>query len=66
MTSVRAVQLNGENAPGVGQLVQDMKKLSEDQDMADVSFLVGPDDDRITAHRLILSARYLSWSPTLM
>ena len=42
---------------GIQQLLHDMKKLSEDQDTMDLCFFVGPEDDRVSAHRLILSAR---------
>lgn len=43
---------------GIEQLVQDMKRLSEDQETADLCFILGPDDDeRVFAHRLIFAAR---------
>lgn len=59
MSSVRTTQSNSEKGvSGVELLVQDLRKLCGDQEMADLCFLVGPEDDRIYAHRLILSARY--------
>lgn len=44
------------NEKGLEQLVQDMKRLSEDQESADVCFIMD-DDERIFAHRLILGSR---------
>lgn len=42
---------------GLPQLLDDLQRLSEDQDSADVVFLVGRDEERIYAHRIILMAR---------
>lgn len=50
------VPTNSPNA-GMSQLVEDMQRLCEDQESADVVFLVGREEDRIYAHRLILMAR---------
>jgi len=38
------------------QLIEDLQRLSEDQDSADVVFICGR-DERIYAHRLMLMAR---------
>lgn len=38
------------------QLIDDLQRLSEDQDSADVVFICGR-DERIYAHRLMLMAR---------
>ncbi|XP_055692926.1 uncharacterized protein LOC129795559 isoform X1 [Lutzomyia longipalpis] len=46
---------------GLPQLLDDLQRLSEDQDSADVVFLVGRDEERIYAHRIILMARCKSF-----
>lgn len=43
---------------GVPQLLDDLQKLSEDQDSCDVVFLLGRDEERVYAHRIILAHRY--------
>lgn len=42
---------------GLPQLLDDLQRLSEDQDSADVVFLVGREEERIYAHRIIMMAR---------
>lgn len=42
---------------GLPQLLDDLQKLSEDQDTADVVFILGTGEERIFAHRIILMAR---------
>lgn len=42
---------------GLPQLIEDLQRLSEDQDSADVVFICGRDDEKIYAHRSILMAR---------
>lgn len=42
---------------GVPQLLEDLQRLLEDHDSADVLFLVGREEVPIYAHRIILAAR---------
>lgn len=42
---------------GLPQLIEDLQRLCEDQDSADVVFICGRDDEKIYAHRSILMAR---------
>lgn len=46
---------------GVPQLLDDLHKLVDDQDTADVVFLLGREEEKIYAHRLILMARCKSF-----
>lgn len=46
---------------GLPQLLDDFQKLLEDQESADVVFLLGREEERIYAHRLILMARCKSF-----
>jgi hypothetical protein len=38
-----------------------MRTLLFDEDHCDVEFIVGPGKDRVTAHRAVLTARWVSW-----
>lgn len=49
---------------GLPQLLDDLQKLSEDQDTADVVFILGTSEERIFAHRIILMARCKSFQNT--
>ncbi|KAI5721436.1 hypothetical protein M8J77_020775 [Diaphorina citri] len=42
---------------GVPQLLEDLQRLSEDTDSADILFLVGREEAAVYAHRVILMAR---------
>ena len=42
---------------GLPQLLDDLHKLSEDQDSCDVVFLLGREEERVYAHKIILMAR---------
>lgn len=42
---------------GLPQLLDDLQKLSEDQDSCDVVFLLGREEERVYAHKIILMAR---------
>ncbi|KAG8236714.1 hypothetical protein J437_LFUL016597 [Ladona fulva] len=42
---------------GVPQLLEDLQKLSEDKDSADVVFLLGREEVPVYAHRIVLMAR---------
>lgn len=44
---------------GLPQLLNDLQILSEDQDSCDVLFLLGREEERLYAHKIILMARYL-------
>ncbi|XP_022207548.1 uncharacterized protein LOC111064169 [Nilaparvata lugens] len=46
---------------GVPQLLEDMKRLAEDHESADIVFLVGREDVPVYAHRIILMARCKSF-----
>ncbi|XP_034100191.1 uncharacterized protein LOC117565272 isoform X1 [Drosophila albomicans] len=46
---------------GLPQLIEDLQRLCEDQDSADVVFICGRDDEKIYAHRSILMARCKSF-----
>jgi len=59
-------RVGGHNTPGlhadkalagVPRLLDDLQRLSEDTDSADIVFLLGRDEDRVYAHRVILMAR---------
>lgn len=47
---------------GVPRLLDDLQRLSEDTDSADVVFVLGREEERVFAHRVILMARYVSFS----
>lgn len=42
---------------GIQQLLIDMQRLSEDQENADIVFVVDRDEERVHAHKIILMAR---------
>lgn len=42
---------------GVPRLLEDLARLSEDRETADIVFLLGRDEVPIYAHRIILQAR---------
>lgn len=52
-----AVQLSEKSLAGVPQLLVDLQRLSEDQESADIIFIVDRDEERIYAHKIILQAR---------
>lgn len=43
---------------GLPQLLEDLQKLSEDQESCDVVFLLGREEERVFGHKIILMARY--------
>lgn len=47
---------------GVPRLLEDLARLSEDKDSADIVFLLGRDETPVYAHRLILQARSVSYN----
>lgn len=44
---------------GVPRLLDDLQRLLEDTDSADIVFILGRDEDRMFAHRVIMLARYI-------
>ena len=42
---------------GIGRLIEDLAALVENEDLADIVFLIGPQEERVFAHSLILKAR---------
>ena len=52
----------GEVVSDVDSLVEDLSRLLEDQDTADVVFLVGEKETVFRAHKLFLWARYAIFS----
>ena len=44
---------------GVGRLIEDLAALVENEDLADIVFLIGPQEERVFAHSLILKTRYV-------
>lgn len=49
---------------GVSRLLEDLQRLLEDKDSADIIFVVGREETRIPAHKLILKARCKSFVET--
>lgn len=50
---------DGPTMAGLPQLIDDLQRLSEDQDNADVVFICGREEERIFAHRIILMTRFV-------
>ncbi|KAJ3661926.1 hypothetical protein Zmor_006300 [Zophobas morio] len=46
---------------GVPRLLDDLQRLSEDTDSADIVFILGREEERVSAHRVILMARCKSF-----
>lgn len=49
---------NDKSVASVEQLINDFETLLDDQDHADIVFLLGREEERFYAHRLILMVRY--------
>ena len=56
-TRVAAAHFPDKNLAGVPQLLEDLQRLAEDHDSADIVFLVGREEVPVYAHRIILMAR---------
>lgn len=56
-TRVASVHFPDKNLAGVPQLLEDLQRLAEDHDSADILFLVGKDELPVYAHKIILKAR---------
>lgn len=54
---IGSIQLTDKSFGGVPQLLVDFQRLSEDQETADVVFLLDREEERIYAHKIILQAR---------
>lgn len=54
---IGSMQLSEKSFAGIPQLLVDLQRLSEDQETADVVFIVDRDEERIYAHKIILQAR---------
>lgn len=48
---------------GVSRLLEDLTRLSEDKQTADIAFVLGKDETPIYAHKLILQARCSNFTP---
>lgn len=60
-TRVAAAHFPDKNLAGVPQLLEDLQRLAEDHDSADIVFLVGREEVPVYAHRIILMARCKSF-----
>lgn len=61
-----AAGISGEaGLAGVPRLLEDLARLSEDKDTADIVFLLGRDETPVYAHRIILQARSVFYSSFL-
>lgn len=64
--AVSAAGISGEaGLAGVPRLLEDLARLSEDKDTADIVFLLGRDETPVYAHRIILQARSVFYSSFL-
>jgi hypothetical protein len=62
-SSIGAVVVPGEtNLAGVLRLLEDLARLSEDKDSADIVFLLGREESPVYAHRIIMQARCKNFS----
>lgn len=52
-----SMQVTDKSLIGVPQLLIDFQRLSENQETADIVFLVDREEERIYAHKIILQAR---------
>ncbi|XP_059226976.1 uncharacterized protein LOC131998550 [Stomoxys calcitrans] len=52
---------DAQSATGLPQLIDDLQRLSEDQDSCDVVFICGREEERIYAHRIIMMTRCKSF-----
>jgi BTB/POZ domain len=61
MGTMQKMYAPAEVLAGVPQLLDDLLKLVDDQETADIVFVLGRDEEKIYAHRLILMARCKSF-----
>lgn len=63
-SSTGATVIPGEaNLAGVLRLLEDLSRLSEDKDTADVVFLLGREETPVYAHKIIMQARCKNFTP---
>ncbi|KAH6945995.1 hypothetical protein HPB50_011004 [Hyalomma asiaticum] len=58
VTQATPLHFPDKSLAGVARLLDDLHRLMEDRDSADVVFLVGREEAPVYAHCLILRARY--------
>lgn len=56
-TRVAAAHFSDKTFAGVPQLLEDLQKLADDHDSADIVFLIGREEVPVYAHRIILMTR---------
>lgn len=56
-TRVAASHFPDKNLTGVSQLLEDLQRLAEDHESADIVFLLGREEVPVYAHRIMLMAR---------
>lgn len=56
-TRVAAAHFSDKMFAGVPQLLEDLQKLADDHDSADIVFLIGREEVPVYAHRIILMTR---------
>jgi len=58
-TRVAAAHFSDKTFAGVPQLLEDLQKLADDHESADIVFLIGRDEVPVYAHRIILMTRFV-------
>lgn len=58
-TRVTTAHFSDKTFAGVPQLLEDLQKLADNHESADIVFLIGRDEVPVYAHRLILMARFV-------
>lgn len=56
-TRVAAAHFTDKTYAGVTQLLEDLQKLADDHESADIVFLIGREEVPVYAHRIILMTR---------
>jgi len=56
-TRVAAAHFSDKTFAGVPQLLEDLQKLADDHESADIVFLIGREEAPVYAHRIILMTR---------
>jgi len=56
-TRVAAAHFSDKTFVGVPQLLEDLQKLADDHESADIVFLIGREEVPVYAHRIILMTR---------
>ena len=58
----RSYSLSVDKRTSINRMVEDLRKLSEDTESADIVFRLGPNEEVVHAHRIILMARLMNIS----